>query len=105
VLVANAFALAAAPELRPSVTALRAATMQFGYFAGSIAGGAALAAGGYGALGAAMGLLFLAAAATLAARPAARRRSAAALVASGASRWTTGFSVRWRSSPAARRLR
>ena len=43
-------------ELRPAVTSLRAATMQFGYFAGSIAGGAALAIGGYGALGATMGL-------------------------------------------------
>ena len=42
--------------------------MQFGYFAGSIAGGAALALGGYSALGATMGLLFLGAAA-LARRP------------------------------------
>ena len=47
--------------------------MQFGYFAGSIAGGAALAVGGYGALGATMGALFLAAAATLARDPASRR--------------------------------
>ena len=47
------------------MTSLRAATMQFGYFAGSIAGGAALALGGYSALGATMGLLFLGAAATL----------------------------------------
>ena len=51
-LVASAFALATAPEIRPAVTGLRAATMQFGYFVGSIAGGAALAVGGYGALGA-----------------------------------------------------
>jgi predicted MFS family arabinose efflux permease len=43
--------------------------MQFGYFAGSIAGGVALAAGGYSALGATMGALFLATAATLARRP------------------------------------
>ncbi len=61
-LVASAFALATAPEMRPAVTGLRAATMQFGYFAGSIAGGAALAVGGYGAFGATMGALFLAAA-------------------------------------------
>ena len=59
-LAASAFALETAPELRPAVTALRAATMQFGYFAGSIAGGAALAVGGYGAFGAAMGGLLLA---------------------------------------------
>jgi MFS transporter, DHA1 family, inner membrane transport protein len=64
-LIASAFALAAAPELRPALTSLRAATMQFGYFAGSILGGAALSVGGYGALGAVMGLLFLGAAATL----------------------------------------
>ncbi len=48
--------------------------MQFGYFVGSIAGGAALALGGYSALGAAMGLLFLGAAATLAASRSERRR-------------------------------
>ncbi len=69
-LIASAFALATAPELRPAVTGLRAATMQFGYFAGSIAGGAALTIGGYGALGVTMGLFFLGAAATLARRPA-----------------------------------
>ena len=72
-LVASAFGLATTPELRPAVMALRAATMQFGYFAGSIAGGAALAVGGYSALGATMGALFLAAAATLALDPASRR--------------------------------
>ncbi len=68
-LVASAFALATPPDVRPAVTGMRAATMQFGYFAGSMAGGAALSAGGYGALGATMGLLFLAAAATLLQRP------------------------------------
>ena len=47
------------------MTSLRAATMQFGYFVGSIAGGLALAVGGYGALGATMGLGFLGAAAML----------------------------------------
>jgi DHA1 family inner membrane transport protein len=72
-LVASAFALATAPEVRPAVTGLRAATMQVGYFAGSIAGGVALTVGGYGAFGATMGALFLAAAATLAHDPASRR--------------------------------
>jgi DHA1 family inner membrane transport protein len=75
-LVASAFALAAAPELRPAVTSLRAATMQFGYFAGSIAGGVALALGGYGALGATLGLSCLGAAATLARRPTSQRTAA-----------------------------
>jgi len=67
-LVASAFALATAPEIRAAVTGLRAATMQFGYFAGSIAGGAALTVGGYGAFGATVSALFLAAALTLARR-------------------------------------
>jgi predicted MFS family arabinose efflux permease len=44
--------------------------MQFGYFVGSIAGGAALTVGGYDALGAAMAALFLGAAATLQRQPA-----------------------------------
>ena len=80
-LIASAFALAMPPHLRPAVTSLRAATMQLGYFVGSIAGGAALTLGGYSALGATMGLFFLGAAAMLARRPAsqndrrARRRS------------------------------
>lgn len=68
-LVASAFALATPPDLRLTVTSLRASTMQFGYFGGSIAGGGALAIGGYTALGAAMGLFFLGAAATLVQRP------------------------------------
>jgi predicted MFS family arabinose efflux permease len=72
-LVASAFALSTEPRLRPAVTSLRAATMQFGYFVGSIAGGAALTVGGYGALGATMGLLFLCAAATLVHRPSLQR--------------------------------
>jgi MFS transporter, DHA1 family, inner membrane transport protein len=64
-LVASTLALATPQHLRPGATSLRASTMQFGYFVGSIAGGAALSLGGYGALGAAMGLFFLAAAAVL----------------------------------------
>jgi predicted MFS family arabinose efflux permease len=71
-LVASAFALAARPEVRTSVTGLRAATMHFGYFGGSIAGGTALALGGYDALGAAISALFLGAAVLLARLPAAR---------------------------------
>jgi hypothetical protein len=43
--------------------------MQFGYFVGSIAGGVALAVGGYGAFGGTMAALFLGAAAILAGRP------------------------------------
>jgi predicted MFS family arabinose efflux permease len=74
-LVASALGLATASELRPAVMGLRAATMQFGYFAGSIAGGAALALGGYSALGATMGAFFLGAAALLARRPASQRRA------------------------------
>ncbi len=68
-LISSAFALATPPDMRLTVTSLRAATMQFGYFGGSIAGGGALAIGGYTALGAAMGLFFLGAAATLVRRP------------------------------------
>jgi predicted MFS family arabinose efflux permease len=64
-LLTSSFALSTPAELRPTVTSLRAATMQFGYFVGSIAGGLALAIGGYGALGATMGLGFLGAAAML----------------------------------------
>ena len=45
--------------------AMRAATMQFGYFIGSFAAGAALSVGGYPALGAAIGALFLASALVL----------------------------------------
>ena len=67
-LISGAFAVGAPPEVRPGLTALRAATMQFGYFAGSTAAGAALAAGGYGALGAVLGLFFLGAAAVLVGR-------------------------------------
>jgi predicted MFS family arabinose efflux permease len=82
VLVSSSFGLATAPEVRPAAMGLRAATMQFGYFAGSIIGGAALAVGGYDALGMAMGGLFLAAAATLAPFRAAARRTVRTVVAS-----------------------
>ncbi len=78
-LVASAFALSSTPELRPAVTSLRAASMQFGYFIGSIAGGTALAVGGYGALGAVMGFLLVCAAVTLAHRPSTQHAAADAV--------------------------
>ena len=64
--------------------------MQIGYFAGSIAGGAALIVGGYSALGATMGALFLAAAATLAHEPASRRAATEAARARALYRFWTG---------------
>jgi predicted MFS family arabinose efflux permease len=64
-LVSSAYAVSMPAERRAAATSLRAATMQFGYFVGSSAGGAALAIGGYRALGAVMGSLFLAAAVVL----------------------------------------
>ncbi len=64
-LLSSAFGLAAPPELRPGAMAMRAASMQFGYFTGSLAAGAALAWGGYGAFGATTGILFLSAALVL----------------------------------------
>jgi predicted MFS family arabinose efflux permease len=54
--------LSLAPELRLGVTGVRTAAIQLGYFVGAAVGGAALAAGGYGALGSVFGLLFVAAA-------------------------------------------
>ena len=53
-----------APDKRLAVMGLRAAGLQFGYLVGSAAGGLALAAGGYSALGVLLGTLCLAAAAT-----------------------------------------
>lgn len=76
-LVTSAVALSTPPDVRPAITSLRAATMQFGYFVGSLVGGAALATGGYGALGLAMGLCFVGAAAALARRPVAQRTGGA----------------------------
>jgi predicted MFS family arabinose efflux permease len=64
-LVSSAYAVSMPAERRAAATSLRASTMQFGYFVGSSAGGAALAGGGYRALGFAMGSLFLAAAVAL----------------------------------------
>jgi predicted MFS family arabinose efflux permease len=67
-LVASAYGLSVAPAFRASLTSLRAATMQFGYFLGSIAGGVSLALGGYGAVGVTMSGFFLLAAATVSRR-------------------------------------
>jgi len=67
-LVASAYGLSVAPACRASLTGLRAATMQFGYFLGAVAGGVALAAGGYGAVGVTMSGFFLLAAATVSRR-------------------------------------
>jgi DHA1 family inner membrane transport protein len=57
--LSSVFALAAPAELRPVAMAMRAASMQFGYFTGSFAAGAALALGGFAAFGATIGALFL----------------------------------------------
>jgi MFS transporter, DHA1 family, inner membrane transport protein len=66
--VSSAFGLALPPELRRAAVAMRAASMQFGYFAGSFAAGTALGIGGYRALGSLIGLLFLGAGLSLVAR-------------------------------------
>ena len=91
-LIASAFALSAPPHLRPAVTSLRAATMQFGYVVGSIAGGAALTVSGYGALGATMGFLFLSAALTLGKRPTSHRTPGGRPEALSAARAPRGLS-------------
>jgi predicted MFS family arabinose efflux permease len=57
--LSSAFGLAAAPEFRPGSMAMRAASMQFGYFTGSFAAGAALALGGHAAFVGMIGALFL----------------------------------------------
>ena len=51
-LAGSARGLGLAPELRLGVTGVRAAAIQAGYFVGAAVGGAALAVGGYGTLGA-----------------------------------------------------
>jgi predicted MFS family arabinose efflux permease len=67
--VSSSFGLAAPPELRPGAMAMRAASMQFGYFAGSVTAGSALALGGYPVLGGAVGALLVLAALLLARLP------------------------------------
>jgi predicted MFS family arabinose efflux permease len=55
----SAFGLDAAPEQRVGVMGIRAAAVQLGYLLGAGLGGVALAAGGYGALGALLALFFV----------------------------------------------
>jgi len=57
-LTSSTFGLSVAPDVRQAAMAMRAASMQFGYFTGSFAAGAALGAGGYPALGVTIGALF-----------------------------------------------
>ncbi len=61
-LAGSARGLGLAPELRLGVTGVRTAALQSGYFVGAAVGGAALASGGYGALGLAFAALFVGAA-------------------------------------------
>ncbi len=63
--VTSAWGLTTASEVRRGALAMRAASMQLGYFTGSFAAGAALAVGGYPAFGVTIGALFLAAALVL----------------------------------------
>jgi predicted MFS family arabinose efflux permease len=58
-LAGSARGLGLAPELRLGVTGVRTAALQAGYFVGAAVGGIALATGGYPALGAAFGVLFV----------------------------------------------
>ena len=62
-LLSNSHALGHAPEIRTTLTGLRVATVQLGYFLGSIAGGVALAVGGYVAVGCVFGVALVLAAA------------------------------------------
>jgi len=61
-LAGSARGLELAPDLRLGVTGVRTAALQLGYFVGAAAGGIALAAGGYPALGLTFAGLFVAAA-------------------------------------------
>jgi predicted MFS family arabinose efflux permease len=61
-LAGSARGLDLAPELRLGVTGVRTAALQLGYFVGAGVGGAALAAGGYAAVGLAFSTLFVGAA-------------------------------------------
>jgi DHA1 family inner membrane transport protein len=61
-LAGSARGLDLAPDVRLGVTGVRAAAIQLGYFVGAAVGGAALASGGYTALGIAFAALFVGAA-------------------------------------------
>ena len=60
-LAGSAAGLHAPEALRTAVMSVRGAAMQFGFLIGGALGGAALAVGGYGAVGAAVAILFVAA--------------------------------------------
>ncbi len=64
-LISSMFGLSMTPEVRQAAMALRAASMQFGYFIGTFAAGVALGVGGYAAFGATIGALFLSSALVL----------------------------------------
>jgi predicted MFS family arabinose efflux permease len=59
-MVASAFGMDAAPADKLAVMSMRAAANQFGYLLGAAAGGLALAAGGFEALGGTLALMFAA---------------------------------------------
>ncbi|HSJ93187.1 MAG TPA: MFS transporter [Gaiellaceae bacterium] len=65
-LLSSSVGLSVDPSARAAVMAVRAATMQFGYFVGVFVAGSALAAAGYVALGLAVGVLLVGAAALFA---------------------------------------
>lgn len=71
-LVSSTFGLSLASEHRGAAMAMRASTMQFSYFTGTFAAGAALGLGGYPAFGATIGALFLASAIALRRSPASK---------------------------------
>ena len=57
-MVASAFGMDTAPQDAVAVMSMRAAANQFGYLLGAAAGGLALAAGGFPALGAVLAAMF-----------------------------------------------
>ncbi len=65
-LLSSVVGLSVDPSARGAVMAVRAATMQFGYFLGVLVSGTALAVAGYAGLGLAVGTLFLGAGALFA---------------------------------------
>ena len=61
-MVASALGMDAAPQDRVAVMSMRAAANQFGYLLGAAAGGLALAAAGFEALGVTLSAMFVTAA-------------------------------------------
>jgi predicted MFS family arabinose efflux permease len=61
-LLSGAFGLSLSPAFRPAAMSMRAASLQFGYFTGSLSAGTAFALGGDVACGATAGALFAASA-------------------------------------------